>query len=131
MSARCYPSVPDDRGRGCRLAIPAEGELNAIGKGLEGLKFVQVVDVLDCLGCGNCMDVCPGKKGNKALEMVPLMGHEDDQRLWDYAMKHVTSKQDLVDVKLNVKNSRFATPLFEFSGAYSGCGETPYPKLIS
>ena len=108
-----------------------EDMLNAIGRGLEGLKFVQVVDVLDCLGCGNCVDVCPGKKGNRALEMVPLMGHEDDQRLWDYAVNHVTSKQELVDVKLNVKNSQFATPLFEFSGAYSGCGETPYLKLIS
>ena len=108
-----------------------EDQLKAIGKGLEGLAFVQVVDVLDCLGCGNCVDVCPGKKGVKALEMVPLMGHEDDQKLWDYASKHVTSKQDRVDVKLNVKNSQFATPLFEFSGACSGCGETPYLKLIS
>ena len=108
-----------------------EDKLAAIGRGLEGLKFVQVVDVLDCLGCGNCVDVCPGKKGNRALEMVPLMGHEDDQRLWDYAVNHVTSKQELVDVKLNVKNSQFATPLFEFSGACSGCGETPYLKLIS
>ncbi|MBQ2235470.1 MAG: pyruvate:ferredoxin (flavodoxin) oxidoreductase, partial [Muribaculaceae bacterium] len=98
-----------------------EDQLKAIGKGLEGLAFVQVVDVLDCLGCGNCVDVCPGKKGVKALEMVPLMGHEDDQKLWDYASKHVTSKQDRVDVKLNVKNSQFATPLFEFSGACSGC----------
>ncbi len=106
-------------------------KLPAIGKGFEGMKFVQVVDVLDCLGCGNCADVCPGKKGAKALEMVPLMGHEEDQKLWDYAVKNVTSKQHLVDTKLNVKNSQFATPLFEFSGACSGCGETPYLKLIS
>ncbi|MBQ0120839.1 MAG: pyruvate:ferredoxin (flavodoxin) oxidoreductase [Bacteroidales bacterium] len=108
-----------------------EDQLKAIGKGLEGLTFVQVVDVLDCLGCGNCADVCPGKKGNSALEMVPLMGHEEDQKLWDYAVNNVTSKQALVDTKLNVKNSQFATPLFEFSGACSGCGETPYLKLIS
>ena len=108
-----------------------EEKLNAIGKGFEGMKFVQVVDVLDCLGCGNCADVCPGKKGEKALEMVPLMGHEEDQKLWDYAIKNVTSKQHLVDTKSNVKNSQFATPLFEFSGACSGCGETPYLKLIS
>ena len=105
--------------------------LPAIGKTLVGLKFVQAVDVLDCLGCGNCADVCPGKKGEKALEMVPLMGHEDDQKLWDYCAANVTSKQELVDVKMNVKNSQFATPLFEFSGACSGCGETPYLKLIS
>ena len=109
----------------------AEDKLKAIGKGLEGMSFVQVVDVMDCLGCGNCADVCPGKKGAKALEMVPLMGHEEDQKLWDYAVKNVTSKQDLIDIKLNVKNSQFATPLFEFSGACSGCGETPYVKLIS
>ncbi len=108
-----------------------EEKLNAIGKGFEGMKFVQVVDVMDCLGCGNCADVCPGKKGVKALEMVPLMGHEEDQKLWDYAIKNVTSKQHLVDTKSNVKNSQFATPLFEFSGACSGCGETPYLKLIS
>ena len=108
-----------------------EDKLNAIGKGFEGMKFVQVVDVMDCLGCGNCADVCPGKKGEKALEMVPLMGHEEDQKLWDYAVKNVTSKQNLVDTKSNVKNSQFATPLFEFSGACSGCGETPYLKLIS
>ena len=106
-------------------------KLPAIGKQLAGLKFVQVVDVMDCLGCGNCADVCPGKKGNKALTMVPLMGHEEDQKLWDYVTKNVTSKQKLVDTKLNVKNSQFATPLFEFNGACSGCGETPYVKLIT
>ena len=108
-----------------------EDKLPAIGKTLAGLKFVQVVDVMDCLGCGNCADICPGKMGNKALEMVPLMGHEEDQRLWDYAVNNVTSKQELVDIKSNVKNSQFAKPLFEFSGACSGCGETPYLKLIS
>ncbi len=108
-----------------------EEKLKAIGKGLEGLAFVQVVDVLDCLGCGNCADVCPGKRGEKALEMVPLMGHEEDQRLWNYVSANVTSKQALVDIASNVKNSQFATPLFEFSGACSGCGETPYVKLIS
>lgn len=114
-----------------------EDKLPAIGKTLAGLKFVQVVDVLDCLGCGNCVDVCPGKKNRetgeteKALKMVTLLGHEEDQKLWDYATKHVTSKQGLVDTKSNVKNSQFATPLFEFNGACSGCGETPYVKLIS
>jgi len=105
--------------------------LKAVGKGMDGLSFVQVVDVMDCLGCGNCADVCPGKKGEKALEMVPLMGHEDDQKLWDYAIGKVTNKSYLVDVKANVKNSQFSQPLFEFSGACSGCGETPYVKLIS
>ena len=98
---------------------------------MKGMHFVQQVDVMDCLGCGNCVDVCPGLKGNKALEMVPLEGQEAEAENWTYCTKNVTSKQHLVDVKLNPKNSQFATPLFEFSGACSGCGETPYVKLVS
>ena len=108
-----------------------DDKLSAMGKTLAGLKFVQAVDVMDCLGCGNCADVCPGKKGEKALTMVPLEEQVENQKLWDYCVANVTSKQDLVDIKSNVKNSQFATPLFEFSGACSGCGETPYVKLIS
>lgn len=98
---------------------------------MKGMHFTQQVDVMDCLGCGNCVDVCPGLKGNKALEMVPLEGQEGEAANWEYCTKNVTSKQHLVDVKLNPKNSQFATPLFEFSGACSGCGETPYVKLVS
>ena len=105
--------------------------LPAIGKTMAGMRFVQQVDVLDCLGCGNCADVCPGKKGEKALVMKPLETQLDVQKGWDYCVEKVTSKQHLVDVKANVKNSQFATPLFEFSGACSGCGETPYVKLIT
>ncbi len=98
---------------------------------MKGMAFRMQVDVMDCLGCGNCADVCPGFKGNKALSMVPLEGQEAEAANWNYCIANVKSKQDLLDVKSNVKNSQFATPLFEFSGACSGCGETPYVKLIS
>ena len=109
----------------------ASRALPAIGKGLEGLKFIQQVDVLDCLACSNCVDVCPGKKGEKALVMKPLETQLNEDANWNYCVEKVTSKQHLVDVKANVKNSQFATPMFEFSGACSGCGETPYVKLIT
>ncbi len=110
-----------------------EGDtLAAIGKQFAGMRFVQTVDVLDCLGCGNCVDVCPEKKnGGKALKMVVTATQLDKQKYWDFCAKNVKSKQNLIDIKANVKNSQFATPLFEFSGACSGCGETPYVKLIS
>ena len=103
---------------------------------MRGMHFVIEPSVLDCLGCGNCADVCPGnpKKG-KALSMVPFNPDAEEMKKeaanWDYLVKNVKSKQDLVDIKSNVKNSQFAQPLFEFSGACSGCGETPYVKLIS
>jgi pyruvate-ferredoxin/flavodoxin oxidoreductase len=100
---------------------------------MKGMNFRMQVGVMDCLGCGNCVDVCPGnpKLGGKALAMVPLEGELAEAENWKYCVENVTSKQDLVDISSNVKNSQFATPLFEFSGACSGCGETPYVKLIS
>ena len=108
-------------------------QLKAVGKVFDGMTFRIQVDVLDCLGCGNCADICPGnpKKGGKALTMKHLESQLNQVPNWDYCAEKVASKQHLVDVKANVKNSQFATPLFEFSGACSGCGETPYVKLIT
>ena len=102
---------------------------------MKGMHFVIEPSVLDCLGCGNCADICPGNpKTGKALTMVPFNPDAADMKKmaadWDKLVK-VPSKQNLVDIKSNVKNSQFAQPLFEFSGACSGCGETPYVKLIS
>lgn len=105
--------------------------LKAQGKQFDGMGFRIQVDVLDCLGCNNCIEVCPGKKGEKALEMVEIGTQYEEQANWDFMVENVTSKAHLVDIKQNVKNSQFATPLFEFSGACSGCGETPYIKLVT
>ena len=105
---------------------------------MKGMKFRMQVGVMDCLGCGNCVDVCLGnnpEKGKQALKMVAFdpeaAESQKEAANWEYGVKKVSSKQDLVDIQANPKNSQFATPLFEFSGACSGCGETPYVKLIS
>lgn len=105
--------------------------IKANGKQFVGMTYRIQVDVLDCMGCNNCADICPGTRGNKALTMVPIETQYENQKNWDFCINEVTSKQHLVDVKMNVKNSQLATPLFEFSGACAGCGETPYVKLIT
>ena len=100
---------------------------------MKGMQFRMQVSVMDCMGCGNCADICPGnpKAGGSALAMVPIEEELHEVANWEYCVNNVKSKQSLVDIQANVKNSQFATPLFEFSGACSGCGETPYLKLIS
>ena len=133
--AAIRPFVLDDKEaegfKGTTLEIKAP-------KALKGMHFRIEVSVLDCLGCGNCADVCMGKNretGEKALKMIPFNVDApemvEEAKNWDWLVKNVASKQDLVDIKQSPKNSQFATPLFEFSGACSGCGETPYVKLIS
>jgi pyruvate-ferredoxin/flavodoxin oxidoreductase len=99
------------------------------GKGYEGLQFRIQVSVLDCTGCGNCADVCPSKI--KSLEMQPLDSQMAQVELWNYMANKVTIKDQITPKSLNVKSSQFAKPLFEFSGACAGCGETPYIKLIT
>ncbi len=100
-------------------------------KTFEGLEFRIQISPLDCTGCGNCADVCPGKKGAKALEMKSLESQMGQNELWDYAVENITYKDTIAPKEQNVKNSQFAQPLFEFSGACAGCGETPYVKLAS
>jgi len=101
----------------------------AVGKGLEGLHYRIQVTPLDCTGCGVCEDVCPSK--TKALVMKPLDTQKDEIERWDYMFNKVTIKEDRFNKKQNVKNAQFAQPLFEFSGACAGCGETPYIKTIT
>ena len=98
-------------------------------KELAGMHFRMQVSVLDCTGCGNCADVCPAKE--KALVMKPFESQLDEAKNWEYGQKKVTYKDNLIDKYANTKNSQFAQPLFEFSGACAGCGETPYIKTIT
>lgn len=101
----------------------------ANGKALVGLQYRMQVSALDCTGCGNCADVCPSKE--KSLIMKSLDSQRAEIERWDYMVNNVSQKDSLVSKSANVKNSQFAQPLFEFSGACAGCGETPYIKLIT
>ena len=106
--------------------------LKAIGKGLDGLEYRIQVSTLDCTGCEVCAHICPGKKGNKALVMVPISEEVEEGQVEraEYFFNKVTYKDDLMP-KTTVKGSQFAQPLFEFSGACAGCGETPYISLLT
>ena len=100
--------------------------------GMPQYKFTIAVSALDCTGCGSCANVCPGKKGEKALTMDKLDKHLDEQKTFDYAVT-LPIKEDVVAKfkETTVKGSQFKQPLLEFSGACAGCGETPYAKLIT
>ncbi|MHC1721109.1 MAG: pyruvate:ferredoxin (flavodoxin) oxidoreductase [Clostridiaceae bacterium] len=96
--------------------------------GVKGMNFRIQVSPLDCLGCGNCAQICPAKE--KALIMKPLETQLDEAANWDYAMEVIEPKANPMN-KNTVKGSQFEDTMFEFSGACSGCGETPYPKLVT
>ena len=104
--------------------------LKAVGKGLEEYEFRMQVSTLDCPGCGNCEQLCPGRQGKKALVMEPQESQHNEMENW-YAMLKLSHKDNLPEPSSSVKNSQFAQPLIEFSGACIGCGETPYAKLIT
>lgn len=102
--------------------------INARGKGLEKYQYRIQVSPLDCTGCGSCVAICPAK--NKALAMSPLHHEVSEAENWTYSVQEVSIKEDAASSE-TVKSSQFSQPLFEFSGACAGCGETPYIKLVT
>ena len=100
--------------------------------GMSGYKFAMTISALDCTGCGSCANVCPGMKGNKALEMKGLEANLGEQKIFDFGQTLPIKEEVVAKFKENtVKGSQFKQPLLEFSGACAGCGETPYAKLIT
>lgn len=121
------------------IAMTAEEKANAPEgtksmklNGLDGYEFTMTVSALDCTGCGSCAQVCPGKKGAKALVMKPLEESLNEQKVFDYTQE-LPIKEDVLAkfTQATVKGSQFLTPLLEYSGACAGCGETPYAKLVT
>ena len=107
-----------------------EGTETVEGKGgIKGYHYRIQVSVLDCTGCSNCAEICPSKE--KALVMKPLETQNAEIERWNYMHKEVGYKENVVPKDKTIKNSQFAKPLFEFSGACPGCGETPYIKMIT
>ncbi len=125
-----------------RPAVLTEEELNNAPQlakdkaipctGMAGYYFVMTMSALDCTGCGSCINVCPGKKGNKALAFMPLDTQLAEQEVYDYCQAlDVKPEVNEKFKETTVKGSQFKQPLLEFSGACAGCGETPYAKLIT
>ena len=125
-----------------RPVIMTEAELEAAPElarkkakpatGMPGYYFVMTISALDCTGCGSCVNVCPGKKGEKALSLRPLDEQLAEQEVFNYALT-LADKPEVHEKfkETTVKGSQFKQPLLEFSGACAGCGETPYAKLIT
>ena len=114
------------------LAKAPEGTKSLSMMGLKDLNFVMTVSTLDCTGCGACAQVCPGKKGAKALTMQPIDSQRPKQAVFDYALTLEDKPEVHEKFKFTtVKGSQFKQPLLEFSGACAGCGETPYAKLVT
>ena len=100
--------------------------------GMPGMYFAMTISALDCTGCGSCANVCPGKKGEKALTMGALEPNKGEQEFFNYGQTLAEKPEVLAKFKdTTVKGSQFHKPLLEFSGACAGCGETPYAKLVT
>ena len=114
------------------LAKAPEGTKAIDMIGMPGMKFTMTVSALDCTGCGSCANVCPGKKGEKALVMKSLEENVASQEVFDFGREIEVKPEVVAKFKPEtVKGSQFKQPLLEFSGACAGCGETPYAKLIT
>ncbi len=114
------------------LANAPEGTKAIDMIGMPGMKFTMTVSALDCTGCGSCANVCPGKKGEKALVMENMEANVASQKVFDFGREIPVKPEVVAKFKPEtVKGSQFKQPLLEFSGACAGCGETPYAKLIT
>ena len=114
------------------LAKAPEGTKAIDMIGMPGMKFTMTVSAYDCTGCGSCVNVCPGKKGEKALVMANMEENAKEQDVFDFGREIKVKPEVVAKFKANtVKGSQFKQPLLEFSGACAGCGETPYAKLIT
>ena len=114
------------------LAKAPEGTKAIDMIGMPGMKFTMIVSAYDCTGCGSCVNVCPGKKGEKALVMANMEENAAEQDIFDFGREIEVKPEVVAKFKPEtVKGSQFKQPLLEFSGACAGCGETPYAKLIT